>query len=111
FSFELSTMLMEELDFRREARFAELFRRRTRKTRDLRFASAPKVYFDHSTNDVLVTEYVTGVWVTDVLTALEMDDDAALQELKAMNIDPVILARRIQLIARFNNFENIFFHA
>jgi predicted unusual protein kinase regulating ubiquinone biosynthesis (AarF/ABC1/UbiB family) len=28
-----------------------------------------------------------------------------------MRIDPVLLARRIQLIARYNNFENIFFHA
>jgi len=77
---ELSSMLMEELDFRREARFAELFRRRMRKTSELHFASAPKVYFEHSTSDVLVTEYVTGVWVTDVLTALETDDRAARME-------------------------------
>jgi len=28
-----------------------------------------------------------------------------------MGIDPLILARRIQIIARYNNFENTFFHA
>src|SRR6185436_11092630 len=111
FLFELSSMLMEELDFIREARFAELFRRRMRKTPQFGFATAPRVYFEHSTNDVLVTEYVTGVWMGEILTAIETEDGPALRQLKEMNIDPAILARRIQMIARYNNFENIFFHA
>jgi len=111
FLYELRTMLMEELDFVREARFAELFRRRMRKTPQFGFATAPRVYFDYSTSDVLVSEYVTGVWISEILTAIETDNTAALQNLKDLNIDPVILARRIQMIARFNNFENIFFHA
>lgn len=109
FLFELQTMLLEELDFVREARFNELFRRRVRKA--LGFASAPKIFFDHSNAEVLVAEFLDGIWLTDVLAALEHDDRAAQQRLEEMGIDPVILARRIQTIARFNNFENIFFHA
>lgn len=111
FLFELRMMLMEELDFVREGRFTELFRRRMRKTSRMSFASAPKVYHDLSSREVLVTEYVEGVWLTEIVTALEMEDREALAKLEEMNIEPIILARRIQLIARFNNFENIFFHA
>jgi ubiquinone biosynthesis protein len=108
---ELNMMLMEELDFVREARFGEIFRRRMRKTKQFHFASAPRIFFEHSSNEVLVTEFVSGVWVSEILTAIETKDSPALAKLEAMNIEPVILARRIQLIARFNNFEHIFFHA
>ena len=108
---ELSMMLMEELDFVREARFGEIFRRRMGKTRQFHFASAPRVFFEHSSTEVLVTEFVSGVWVSDILTAIETNDSQARARLKAMDIDPIIVARRIQLVARFNNFEHIFFHA
>ncbi|HYL05364.1 MAG TPA: AarF/UbiB family protein [Thermoanaerobaculia bacterium] len=109
--FELRTMLMEELDFTREARFADLYRRRMRKTRQLHFVSVPRVYFQHSSQEVMVADFVTGVWLKEIMEALETKDRRALDRLEEMRIDPVILARRIQLVARFNNFENIFFHA
>jgi ubiquinone biosynthesis protein len=111
FIFELRTMLMEELDFTREARFADLYRRRMRKTKQLRYVSVPRVFFDHSNDEVLISEFVSGVWLTEILLALETRNRQALDNLQEMNIDPVILARRIQVIARFNNFEHIFFHA
>lgn len=111
FMVELRTMLMEELDFIREARFTDLFRRGLRKTKQLSYASAPKVYFEYSGADVLVTEFVSGIWLTEILTALEVDDHALLAKLADMNIDPIILARRFLLISRFGNFEHIFFHA
>lgn len=111
FVFELNSMLMEELDFVREARFADLYRRRTRRTRELHFVSAPKVYFEYSSEEVMVSEFVTGIWMKDLLPALENHSPQTMAMLEELNIDPVILARRIQLIARFNNFENIFFHA
>lgn len=111
FMFELKSMLFEELDFIREARFTHLFRKKMRKTKQLHFATAPKVFVEFCRPNVLVTEFVSGVWMRDVITAYETKDPDALLTLKEMNIEPVILARRIQLIARFNNFENIFFHA
>jgi ubiquinone biosynthesis protein len=111
FTFELKNMLMEELDFVREARFAELYRRRARKTRQMRFVSVPRVFFRLSNEEVMVAEFVTGIWLKDILQALETKDREVLAKLEEMKFDRVILARRIQLIARFNNFENIFFHA
>lgn len=111
FLFELRMMLVEELDFVREARFNELFRRRTRKARQLRFATAPKIFFEYSNAEVLVAEFVEGIRLSEVLAATEHDDRDAICRLEALEIDPIILARRIQLIARFNNFENLFFHA
>ncbi len=111
FLFELRSMLLEELNFVREARFTELFRRALKKARQLRYASAPKVYSEPSGNAVLVTEFVTGVWLNEVLTAIETHDEPALARLEGMGIDPLILSRRLLLISRFGNFEHIFFHA
>ena len=111
FLYELRAMLMEELDFSREARFTDLFRRGLRKTKQLHYASAPRVYFEFSRVDVLVTEYVSGIWLQEILTALATRDQQALDRLEAMDIDPLILARRFLLISRFGNFEHIFFHA
>jgi len=111
FMHELRTMLFEELDFVREARFTDLFRKKMRKTKQLGFATAPKVFFAHSSTEVLVTEFVQGIWMNELLTALESEDRDAIDKLREMNIEPLILARRIQLVARFNNFEHIFFHA
>jgi len=108
---ELRMMLTEELDFAREARFADLYRRKMRKTRQMSFVSVPRVFFEYSNDEVMVAEFVSGIWLKDILPALEAQNAQALAELDDIDFDPVILARRIQLIARFNNFENIFFHA
>ncbi|MBV8518377.1 MAG: AarF/ABC1/UbiB kinase family protein [Acidobacteria bacterium] len=111
FLHELSTMLFEELDFVREARFSELYRRRMRKERQFHFVTAPKIFPDESNHEVLVSEFVCGVWMNEIITALETKDLAAQERLHQMRLDPVLLARRVQLISRYNNFENIFFHA
>jgi len=111
FNHELRTMLMDELDFRKEARFAELYRRRIRKTRQMRFVSVPRVFFDYSDDEVMVSEYVSGVWLRDILTALRTNENEVRDLMDRMRVDPLVLARRVQLIARFNNFENFFFHA
>lgn len=108
---ELKMMLTEELDFNREARFADLYRRKMRKTKQMRFVSVPKIFFEYSNEEVLVTEFVSGVWMEEILSAVDTKDLPALAKLAELDLNPIILARRIQLIARFNNFENIFFHA
>src|SRR6185503_6068691 len=80
--YELRTMLLEELDFVREARYTELFRRYARR-HDMDFASAPRVYFELSNRTVLVTEFVTGIFLTELLAAVEARDQDTLAELKA----------------------------
>jgi len=107
---ELYDMLMEELDFVKEARYTELFRRQLRKAK-LRFATTPKIYFDLSNTEVLTSELITGTLITDVLAAVENDDRESLAILDSRNIDPKVIARRYLKINHFGGFEGILFHA
>ncbi|MCC7383294.1 MAG: hypothetical protein IT384_15770 [Deltaproteobacteria bacterium] len=107
---ELKSMLMEELDFHREARNTELFLRRARKSR-VKYVTAPKIHFDLSGDDVLVTEFIGGVFISEVLGALDRNDEAALHQLQIRGIDPKILARRMAKIFNWETLENLLFHA
>ena len=109
FLFEFRTMLTEELNFVKEARYGELFRRRVEKKLDN--VTAPRVYFELSGVDVLVTEWVAGEWVKNIIAGLERGDPAYLAKLRAQNIDPGVVARRLIRINQFGIFENLLFHA
>jgi ubiquinone biosynthesis protein len=107
---ELSATLLEELDFRREARFQDTFRRNAKKSgKD--FFTAPRVYFELSGEDVLVQEFVEGLWLWEVISAVEHRQPEDLQLLRSMNIDPEIVARRIMWTAFWSMDEHLFFHA
>ena len=109
FLYEYRTMLLEELDFFKEARYNELFRRRVRK--HLKRVSAPRVYFEYSCGDVLVTEFVSGIWLRELITAVEQKDQEALALLREHDIDPRIVARRLLRANQYGIFENLLFHA
>jgi len=107
---ELRQMLFEELDFAREARYTELFARNAADT-ELDFATSPKVYFEFSNHEVLTTEFVTGIFLTELVAAVENDDRAELEALLERDIDPVAVAKRLIWVNRFGGFEALFFHA
>ncbi len=107
---ELRDTLMEELDFRREARFQDIFRRNVKKT-GWKFFTAPRVYFELSGDEVLVQEYVSGLWLWEVISAVEQKDPQGRKMLKQLNIDPAVVARRILLAAFWSMDEHVFFHA
>lgn len=107
---DLAAMFMEELDFRREARHTDIFRRRARESR-LRFISAPRVFFEPSSDEVLVTEFVGGVWMWEVLWAVEHRDVEGLGQLDRLDIDPILVAQRLFEASLFGIFENLIFHA
>lgn len=109
FLFEFSSMLMEELDFAKEARYTELFRRDAHK--NLENVSAPRVYFDYSGDDVLVTEFVTGIWLRELLAAVETQDVEALHIMKQNGVDPNEVARGLIRTIQFSTFEGYLFHA
>lgn len=109
FLFEFRNMLIEELDFVKEARHTELFRRRVHKR--LSHVTAPRVYFDLSGDDVLVMEFVTGIWVGDLIAFVEHKDAAALAQLRRLNIDPEKVSRKLFRVNQFCVYENILFHA
>jgi ubiquinone biosynthesis protein len=106
----LRTMLLEELDFVREARYTDLFRKRARKGSFGDF-SAPRVYFEYSNREILVTEFVTGIFLTEVLAAVESKDQEALAKLASQNIDPTQVAKQLIRVAQYGTFEALLFHA
>ena len=106
---ELRTMLLEELDFQGEARYQELFRNQAR--RDRQAVTAPRVHYEYSSREVLVTEYVRGIWLQDLIAAKERDDRAALDYLASMNITPRKVARRLLRAFHWSTFETLFYHA
>ena len=107
---DLREVLMEELDFRREARFADIFRRNAKQT-GWKFFTAPRVYFEFSGDEVLVQEFVSGLWLWEVIAIREQKNARGLQLLQDLNIDPAIVARRILLAFFWSADEHVFFHA
>jgi predicted unusual protein kinase regulating ubiquinone biosynthesis (AarF/ABC1/UbiB family) len=93
FLFEFETMLLEELDFVKEARYTELFRRRVLKKLD--HVTAPRVYFELSGQNVLTTEYVEGLWLGEMIAGLEQKDPDVLAYISDHSIDPKVVARRL----------------
>lgn len=103
-------ILTEELDFRREGRFQDIFRRNSGKSGQ-DFFTAPRVYFDLSGADVLVQEFVSGLWLWEVISAVEQKDPKGRLLLRQLNIDPAVVARRILWVNFWSCDENIFYHA
>lgn len=107
---ELTTMLFGELDFVNEARSIEIFRRRVKKAK-IRYVRAPKVYFRLSNRRVLVEEFVSGVWLTEVLAIVEGKNEAGFEYLRSLAIDPTLVAGRLLRATRWAGFEGLLFHA
>ena len=109
FLFEFRNMLMEELDLTKEARYTELFRRGVKK--HMKNVSAPRVYYEFSTEDILVTEFVSGVWMRELIAAVEENDEEALAMLREQGIHPELVASRLLRANQYGVFENVLFHA
>lgn len=107
---ELRDVLMEELNFRREARFQDIFRRNARKAGWKSFTAAA-VYFEYSDEEVLVQEFVSGLWLWEVINIVEHRDPQGLALLRELNIDPTLVGRRILLATFWSGDDHIFFHA
>ncbi len=107
---EVRGTLMEELDFYKEARFQEIFRRRAKKAKRPYF-SAPRVYPQFSGEDVIVEGFVSGIWLSELLSAVERNDVRALSTIRELNIDPKIVARRLLWVSYWGLWESVFFHA
>src|SRR5262249_52860180 len=69
-SFE--TILFGELNFRTEARYTHLIRRRAAKRKV--GVTAPRVYFEYCSEEVMVSEFVSGVWMWELMAAVDRND-------------------------------------
>jgi ubiquinone biosynthesis protein len=107
---ELRESLMEELDFVQEARFQDSFRRAARKS-GRKFFTAPRVFFELSSDEVIVEEYVTGIWLWELLAGLAHQDPQVLILMRRLGIDPRKVARRLMWVNFWGWHEHLFFHA
>jgi predicted unusual protein kinase regulating ubiquinone biosynthesis (AarF/ABC1/UbiB family) len=107
---ELRETLLEELNFVQEARYQDLFRRAARKS-GKRFFTAPRVHFGLSSEQVLVQEFVAGMWLWELVAAVEQNNRDVLDLAARLNIDPVKIARRLTWINYWAAHEALFFRA
>jgi hypothetical protein len=75
------------------------------------YFSAPRVFFEISNEEVIVEDYVSGMWLWELLAAAEQRSPAALERMHELNIDPKIVARRLQWINMWGNLSSVMFHA
>ncbi|MCK6525496.1 AarF/ABC1/UbiB kinase family protein [Myxococcota bacterium] len=107
---EMSALITDELDFRNQARYQSLFRKRARRDR-LRKVSAARVHHGILSDMVLVSDFISGVRLSEVIGAVGRDDRAALATLASMNIEPKEVGRRLWEVCWWGLFENQFFDA
>jgi len=105
---DLQTLLLEELDFVQEARRQDSFRRAARQSRKRCF-SAPRVHLGLSNEEVVVSEFASGMWLWELLAAVEQGHEAVLAQARAMNIDPLKVARRLLWVNAWAWDQNLFF--
>lgn len=107
---EFASMLFDELDFRQEARNTDLFRQEALKLNS-KILSAPRVYFELCGDDVVVTEFVNGLAMTELLSAVDRNDQTALQEMKKLGIDPIGVCQNMMQAQMWETTEALLFHA
>lgn len=105
---ELTRMLTEELDFVLEARYTEIFRNESKKNK---YISAPDVYMGLCGENIIVTEFISGVFLIEILTALDQDDYATLEDFRLRGYDLVKLSKRMMRVFHWEVYETHFFHA
>ena len=109
FVHEFRTMLLDEADFSDESRNTELFRRRVEK--NLKHITAPRTFPEFGSEETLVTEFVGGIWLRELIVAVENKDEAALAELRSHGIEPDVVAKRLLRANHFGMFESLLYHA
>jgi ubiquinone biosynthesis protein len=82
----------EELDYRREARYADRLRRNAESNA---FERVPEVFWDLTTRRTLVIEFLPGMTVLDYMRAVAAGDDWTPHKLRASGFDPNQFARHI----------------
>ncbi len=106
---ELTALLFEELDFLREARYQELFRRYHKRRKKLK-VTAPKVYFEYSSAELMVSEYVNARKMQEIIDAVDQDNDQRLLELAIDGIDPKRVAKQLVRSRYYSFHECPLFH-
>jgi ubiquinone biosynthesis protein len=89
---EFAAWTLEELDYRREARYADKLRRNAR---DNPFERVPSIFWHVTTRRTLVMEYMTGVTALDYLRAVTAGGVPAARSICPSGFEPDRFARHI----------------
>jgi predicted unusual protein kinase regulating ubiquinone biosynthesis (AarF/ABC1/UbiB family) len=105
----LRQIVLEELNFTQEIRYQELFRRAAKRSgKD--FFTSPRIHFDLSGEEVVVEEFVGGLWLSELLSAVQAGDEALLERARAEDIDLSKVARQLLWVNSWGWSENLFFY-
>ena len=107
---ELRHVLGEELNFPQEIRYQGLFRQNFRRWKKVRI-TAPRVHRDLCGRDIIVTDYVSGIRLKDLLLNLQSGDEGYAAYLAELGIDHRDIGRRLVRGQHFQVHECPFFHA
>jgi ubiquinone biosynthesis protein len=106
-SWELEQMVREELDLRYEASNTH----RMRKVLRNHLVYAPRVFFNYSGKQVLVTEFIAGVLMSDFIQIGQQDPVRLANWCQANEVNPRKVGRRLFLSGMRQLFEDNLFHA
>jgi len=107
---EFRDLLLEELDFVQEARRQDAFRRAAAESRK-KFFSSPRIHLELTTEEVVINEFASGIWLWELLAAVEHGNQDVLARAQEMNIKPELVAKRLLWVNYWSWGENLFFHA
>jgi ubiquinone biosynthesis protein len=110
---EFEGTIMEELDFKMEAYHQSVFMREARKfkIKGKQICSAPEAIYELSNNEVMVEEFVDGMWMWEILAGVENRDPIALQRMRELFIDRKVLAERLMYVQMWSQYVSVIFHA
>jgi ubiquinone biosynthesis protein len=106
---EFESILFSEMNFRAEARYTDLFRERAAKRK--KGVTAPQVYFEYCSEEVMVSELVSGVWMWELMAAVDRNDEEFLAKVAEIGIEPKTLARKLVRVMQHEVQEELFFHS
>lgn len=106
---EFSRLIHDELDFHREARSAQFLHELM--AQDDIDHYAPRVYFEHCGQSVITLERLEGVWMTEMLAALNRNDTDQLAAWARQGITPRRTARLLLRSILTQCYTHRMFHA
>jgi predicted unusual protein kinase regulating ubiquinone biosynthesis (AarF/ABC1/UbiB family) len=107
---EFRDTFLEELNLTLAARYQTLFRSAAKKS-GKKFFTAPKIYYEFCSQDVLVQDFVSGIWLWELIAAVEQKDEKLLTYIRSLDIDPKKVAKRLLWVNFWGMDEYFFFHA
>lgn len=105
---ELPFIEREIIDFVAIARLHRLMEKDIKRWRMKKRFHVAKVYFDYSSQNVIVSEFIEGYWLHEVLAAHENGDEVSLARLARKKINPKKCSQRLFEFGMWSMFESSF---